>query len=175
MEYSTAARLPRAELDTSARKQTLAAGERPNSSASASHEFASCANGTSGQPRQKAVDEGVQERTMQENVEVARCSQERLLERICEQIVDVSIRQFRGAFINGSSALRRSRSKPFCTSKNWRSGSSPCESRAEMTISSPPIWARVPGFVSFFRGWAARGRKCKERRHNRLSVRTSAM
>ena len=44
--------------------------------------------------RQKAVDEGVQERTMQENVEVARCSQERLLERISEQIVDVSIRQF---------------------------------------------------------------------------------
>ena len=31
---------------------------------------------------------------MQENVEVARCSQERLLERISEQIVDVSIRQF---------------------------------------------------------------------------------
>ena len=31
---------------------------------------------------------------MQESVEVARCSQERLLERISEQIVDVSIRQF---------------------------------------------------------------------------------
>ena len=39
MEYFEAARLPRAELDTSARQQTLAGEERPNSSASAFHEL----------------------------------------------------------------------------------------------------------------------------------------
>ena len=35
------------------------------------------------------------------------------------------------AFTNRSSALRRWRSKPFC-SNNWRSGASPCELWAEM-------------------------------------------